>query len=157
MSSFSLERGNNESYTTLSPHTGMKIIEHGESWEEANGQFKCSGTLVVYEFDGHLYHAHSKSRYLDLAKIKIEELMDRINIPIGAYSPLFVPTLTSLDPAPVDCYIKRPRLTSYDRVHNSTYPYQISDDLLAEAKTCEIFNHHPHPNVARYIPWLSSP
>ena len=129
----------------------MEIVERGEVFEEVDGQFTCSGTLVVYESDGHLYHAHSKSRYPDLAEIKMEELRDRINMPIDAYSPLLESTLTVLDPPPVDCYIKRPRLISYDRVRNSACPAQVSDDLLAEAKTCEILKHHLHPNLARYL------
>lgn len=138
-------------YAASSTWTGIEIIEHGKSFEKIDGQFKCFGTLVFYKSDGHVYHAHSKTRHLDRAKIKTEELMDRINKPIGAYSPLFESSLTAFGPPPTDCHIKRPRLISYDRVHNGACPYQISDQFLAEARMCGILKHQPHPNVAQYL------
>ncbi len=135
------------------PHlTRMEILEQNECFEEVDGQFECTGTLAVYKSGDDIFHAYSKSRYRNSAEIKTEESVDIIKIPPSACCPLFRSIFKAgPDPLPDDYYIKRPALISYDRICNSTNPYQISDSVLAEVQICETLKQHPHPNIARYL------
>ena len=69
----------------------------------------------------------------------------------NTYCPLFEPTLIALDTPPIDCFIKRHCLTSYDRVLTNISPSRVFRDLLADVGICKILKRHPHPNIARYL------
>lgn len=129
----------------------MEVLETAESFEEVDEEYKFSQTLIVYRMDNRIYHALSQARY-SATKVNIECLTDKIQVPIAAYQPLFPPNLTRApDPLPVDSYVKRPRLISYDRLRNSSRPTHIADQVLKEAEVCEILQRHPHPNIAKYL------
>lgn len=51
------------------------------------------------------------------------------------------------NPIPVDTYVKRPSLISYDEKDSTS----ISELMLEEARICEILREHPHPNIAQYL------
>jgi serine/threonine protein kinase len=138
---------------TLPPHDRhVDVLEMNEAFEEVNGLFGFAGTLVVYQADGKLYHAVSKARYSSPSEVKAEHLKDIINIPVSAYSPPASSELTRApDPLPRDCYVKKPRLISYDRICRGPRPELIAESVLAEAKVCEQLMRHPHPNVATYL------
>lgn len=130
----------------------MEILEKAESYEEVDGTYKFTHTLIVYRVNSDIYHALSKARYSPTAEIKMEQLTNKTLIPIAAYSPLFLPCLTpASDPLPANSYIKCPRLISYDRHCNSGRPNQIAEQVLREAEICEILKRHSHPNIARYL------
>lgn len=48
----------------------MEVIEHGESYEEIDGDFKFAGTLVVYREGGKIYHAVTELRCQSAADVK---------------------------------------------------------------------------------------
>lgn len=88
-----------------------------EAFEEVDGSFECTGTLVVYETGDSLHHALSRARHSSPLEVKLEHLINYVPIPISAYSPLFPPDFTHApDLPPQNCHIKTPRLIiSYDR------------------------------------------
>lgn len=127
----------------------MELLESGESYEEIDGEFRYTKTLVVYGFENNIYHAISKSR---MTEIKMDELTNVVLIPATAYCPLFPSNFTRApDPLPSNCYVKRPKLLSYDRIDNNCNSLQIHERVLREAETCESLKLHPHSNVAQYL------
>jgi len=138
---------------TLPPHDWhVDVLEMNEAFEEVNGLFGFAGTLVVYQADGEVYHAVSKARYSSPSEVKAEHLKNVANIPVSAYKPPASSELTRApDPLPPDCYVKKPRLISYDRIRRGPRPDLIAESVLAEAKVCEQLMRHPHPNVATYL------
>ncbi|KAK3349520.1 hypothetical protein B0T25DRAFT_610305 [Lasiosphaeria hispida] len=75
-----------------------------------------------------------------------------VHIPVSAYHPPASSELTRApDPLPPDCYVKKPRLISYDRIRRGSRPDLIAEFVLAEAKVCEQLMRHPHPNFATYL------
>lgn len=137
----------------LPPHDQhVDVLEMNEAFEEVDGLFGFAGTLVVYQADGEVYHAVSKARYSSPSEVKPEHLKNLVNIPVSAYNPPASSELTRVpDPLPRDCYVKKPRLISYDRIRRGSRPNDIADSVLAEAKVCELLMRHPHPNVATYL------
>lgn len=130
----------------------MEVLERGESFEEINGNFQYAYTLIVYRFDDNVFHAITKSRCRFTAKVKTEDLLNVVLIPTASYCPHFQSNFTQApDPLPPNCYIKRPRLLSYDRIHNTPSVSRISERVLREAEVCEILKLHPHPNIAQYL------
>jgi serine/threonine protein kinase len=128
-----------------------EVLESSETFEEVDGVYRYAGTLVVYRADNNLYHGRMKSRS-SLTKIRIEDVTNITLIPTAAYKPLCPSTFTQApSPLPSNCFIKRPRLISYDRVLSSDNPYQIADRVLQECQTCEFLKKHPHPNIAEYL------
>lgn len=143
---------------TLPPHDQhVDVLEMNGAFEEVDGVFEFAGTLVVYQAHGEVYHAISKARYSSSSEVEAEHLMGIVNIPVSAYNP---PASSELmrapDPLPRDCYVKKPRLISYDRIRQGPRPDDIADSVLAEAKVCELLMRHPHPNVATYLGCLVS-
>jgi serine/threonine protein kinase len=124
-----------------------------EAYEEIDGSFGFTGTLVVYKNgSGDLYHAVSNYRYSSSADVKLEHLNNATAIPAPAYSPLFPSDFTlAPDPLPRGCYVKKPRLISYDRVCKGPEQDGIAQSLLQEAAVCELLKQHPHPNIASYL------
>ncbi|KAF2803007.1 uncharacterized protein BDZ99DRAFT_548402 [Mytilinidion resinicola] len=129
----------------------IEVLETAESFREVDREYKFSHTLIVYRMDNGIYHALSQAR-CSTTKVDNQCLTDNIQVPIAAYQPLFPPGLTRApDPLPVDSYVKRPRLISYNRLRNSRRPTYIADQVLKEAEVCEIVERHPYPNIAKYL------
>lgn len=127
----------------------MELLECGESYEEIDGEFRYAKTLVVYEFENNFYHAISNAR---MTEIKMDELINAVLIPVTAYCPPFPSNFTRApDPLPINCFVKRPKLLSYDRIYHNCNSMQIHERVLREAETCESLRLHPHSNVAQYL------
>ncbi|KAK2055767.1 serine/threonine-protein kinase [Colletotrichum caudatum] len=134
------------------PTTCVEILDMTEAFEEDDGEYKFAGTLIVYTDGKTIYHGVSKDRGLVASELSISQLTNKIRIPTTAYSPAFPPTYTQApDPLPPNTYIKKPSLLSYDRIHRGTLPNNIADNVLAEVQICELLEHNPHPNIARYL------
>lgn len=141
----------------MSPHPPpptepIEVLEMNEVLEEVNGSYACIGTLVVYRTRDGLHHARLNGRHSSPSVIKVEQLINPVPIPISAYCPLFPSGFTHApDLSPQDCYIKKPRLISYDRASQRSRPNEIAESVLHEASICELLKHHPHPNIATYL------
>ncbi|KAJ2894094.1 uncharacterized protein MKZ38_007933 [Zalerion maritima] len=130
----------------------VEVLEMNEAFEEVDGCFRFTGTLVVYRLHGDVYHAVSKARYSSRSELKAEHLINDIVIPTSAYHPPFSSEFTRApDPLPYNSYVKRPRLISYDRIRRGSRPNHIADSVLMEVEVCEILKRHPHPNIATYL------
>ncbi|KAK3393498.1 hypothetical protein B0H63DRAFT_516685 [Podospora didyma] len=93
-----------------------------------------AGTLIVYQIGNDLHHASSKACYTSTSQVEVERLSNDILIPASAYSPLFPSGFTRApDPLPQNCYIKKPGLTSYDRISKESQPDHIAESVLLEA------------------------
>ncbi|KAJ5159178.1 uncharacterized protein N7500_008829 [Penicillium coprophilum] len=129
----------------------LEILEMNEVFEDINGSFGFAGTLLVYRMNGQLYHGMLKARSYPSTMVNPADLTNIIQIPFSAYSPLYAMELTRAhDPLPKDTHVKRPQLNSYDQISQSPHPNAIAESMLAEAKVCELFLQHPHPNIAKY-------
>ncbi|KAL2128420.1 hypothetical protein VTI74DRAFT_9206 [Chaetomium olivicolor] len=135
-----------------SPTEHIDVLEMNEAFEEVDGSFMFTGTLIVYKTGGDLHHAVSEARYSSPSEVKLEHLNNDVLIPVSAYSPLFPSSFTRApDPPPQNCYIKKPRLISYDRIRQGSQPNHIAESVLLEAAACEFLKQHPHPNIATYL------
>lgn len=141
------------STTPTPPNELIEVLEMNEAYEDIDGTFGFTGTLVVYkDCGGDLYHAVSNHRHSSPAEVKLEHLNNATAIPASAYSPLFPSDFTlAPDPLPPGCYVKKPRLISYDRVCEGPKPDGIAQSVLQEAGVCELLKQHPHPNIASYL------
>lgn len=128
----------------------IEVLEQSENFEDIEGEYKFLNTLVVYRQGRHLFHALSNSR--STTGINVNDLTDKIHIPLTVYCPPFPSNFTRA-PASLSrsYYIKRPRLSSYDRVRDSSNPNQISERVLGEVEVCETLKRRPHPNVTQYL------
>lgn len=70
------------------------VLEMNEAYEEVDGSYKFTGTLIVYRAGGNVYHAVSKIRCSSPSKVKAEHLINNLLIPVPAYSPPFSPQFT---------------------------------------------------------------
>ncbi|KAK0621579.1 hypothetical protein B0T17DRAFT_534474, partial [Bombardia bombarda] len=142
-----------------SPSAHVDVLQMREAYEEVDGAFTFTGTLVVYRSGGDLHHAFSKARrYSSPSDVKVEDLSNHILIPASAYSPLFPSGFTRApDPLPQNCHIKKPSLMSYNRVCQGSQPNRIAEAVLQEAAVCELLKQHPHPNIATYLGCQVSP
>ncbi|KAK1973648.1 serine/threonine-protein kinase [Colletotrichum cereale] len=132
--------------------TRFEILDKSEAFEDVDGEFKFTKTLVVYGDGKNIYHAVSKARSSELSNLSINQLTTKVLIPATAYSPLFVPTFTRApDPLPSNTYVKKPSLLSYDRIHQGLLKNNIADNVLAEVQVCELLKQNSHPNIARYL------
>ncbi|KAK1246250.1 hypothetical protein MKX08_000052 [Trichoderma sp. CBMAI-0020] len=122
----------------------MDVLEINEAFEDVDGQYQFTGTLVVYRDGDDIYHGLSKGRHASPSDIRREHLSHSILIPVSAYMPLFPSNFSRApDPLPCDIFAKRPSLISYDGYHHGLQPNCIADNVLREA--------NPHPNIAEYI------
>lgn len=130
----------------------IDVLEMNEAFEEVDGRFDFSGTLIVYQVNSELHHAFSKAHYSSPSEANANHFRNDIRIPVSAYSPLFPFDLT---PAPAsipnDASIKRPRLIGYDRICKEPQPNLIAESLLEEAYICELLMEQRHPNIASYL------
>lgn len=130
----------------------IKVLEMNEAYEEIDGSFRFTTTLVVYKTGGNLYHAVSEARYSSPSEVKVDHLSNHVLIPVSAYSPLFPSGFTRApDPPPRNCHIKKSRLISYDRDRQGSQPNLIAESVLLETAVCEFLKPHPHPNIAKYL------
>lgn len=131
----------------------VRVLEMNEAYEEVDGSFEFTMTLIVYQTaGGDLYHAVSKARYSSPSDVKVEHLSNKILIPVSAYAPLFPSGFTRApDPLPEHCHIKKPQLISYDRIRQGSRPDDIAASVLQEAAVCELLKQQPHPNIAPYL------
>lgn len=130
----------------------LEVLEMNEIFEESDGLYQFAGTFIVYRAESNLYHAVLKARYSSPANINPEDLSNIVQIPVSAYNPRYSSELSRApDPLPEDCFVKKPRLTSYDRVYKGPQPNAIAESVLAEARICELLMRHPHPNIATYL------
>lgn len=139
--------------TQPTPYQQLEVLERNEVYEDSNEGFQFAGTLVVYQMKGDLYHAMLKGRrHSSPSNVNAEDVENIIQIPSSAYNPKF---LVEFTPAPQtlpgSCFVKRPQLISYDRISRGPRPDSIAEDLLGEARICELLKRHPHPNVATYL------
>ncbi|RCI07917.1 hypothetical protein L249_5886 [Ophiocordyceps polyrhachis-furcata BCC 54312] len=135
-----------------SPSENFDVIETNEAFEEIDGIFQFTATLVVYQRGNNVYHAVSKARYSAPTEILGEHLNHDLLIPVSAYCPPWRPEFTRApDPLPLNTHIKTPRLISFDRLHQSPQPNYIADTILNEVGVCEVLKQNPHPNIARYL------
>ncbi|RDA83126.1 hypothetical protein CP532_2729 [Ophiocordyceps camponoti-leonardi (nom. inval.)] len=138
--------------TPPSPSEKFDVIETNEAFEEIDGIFQFTATLVVYQRGDDMYHAASKVRYSAASEILGEDLHDNLLIPVSAYCPPWRPEFTlAPDPRPLNSHIKTPRLISFDRLYRSEQPNYIADSILNEVEVCEVLRQNPHRNVARYL------
>ncbi|KAF2419688.1 serine/threonine-protein kinase [Tothia fuscella] len=126
-----------------------RVLESSEIFEEVDGVYAYTGTLIVYQAGKNLYHGRMICRS-SLTEIRIEDATNITLIPTAAYRPLCPPTFTQAS-SPSNCFVKRPGLISYDRVLSSDNPYQIAEQVLQECQTCEFLKKHPHPNIAECL------
>ncbi|KND89403.1 Mitogen-activated protein kinase 8 [Tolypocladium ophioglossoides CBS 100239] len=139
--------------STSPPGEHFNVIETNEAFEEVDGTFQFTGTLVVYRAGNDVYHAISKARYSAPSEIRGEHRNYNLLIPVSAYSPPCRPEFTRA-PDPLPCnthWIKTPRLISYDRLHQGPQPNYIADSVLTEVEVCEVLKRNPHSNIARYL------
>jgi serine/threonine protein kinase len=141
-------------FTSLSE---KKILEVVERYDEVNGRFPLTGIVVVYRFNNVIFHTLVQG----VRKPPANELQRLVAIlpdhgtviPPESYAPLF-PTDGSLLKAPnllpANTFIKRPRLTGFDRNVDQGHPNAIAEAIMSEAKVCQILRHNPHPNIAEY-------
>ena len=130
----------------------MELLEMNEIVEECDGQFQYADTLIVYRADSNIYHAALKGRSSSPTNIKQEDLRNIVQIPVSAYCPRYTSDVSKApDPIPEDCFLKKPRLISYDRVYKGPQPNSIAESVLAEARVCERLRQNPHPNIATYL------
>ncbi|EED21220.1 conserved hypothetical protein [Talaromyces stipitatus ATCC 10500] len=130
----------------------IDVLEMNEVFEEVDGRFDFSGTLIVYQVNSELHHAFSKARYSSPSEVNAKHFRSDIRIPVSAYNPLFPFNLTRApDSIPNDAFIKRPRLISYDRICEGPQSNLIAESLLREAYVCELLTEHMHPNIASYL------
>lgn len=130
----------------------VDVLEKSERYEEVDGHFKFTGTIVVYRKDNNLYHAISESRFSSTSDVRADHLTNSILVPAVAYCPPFSPHfMRAAEPLPGDCFVKRPSLTSYDKIYQDPQPTSLADQFLAEVKLYEILKQHPHPNIVTYL------
>lgn len=136
----------------------IEIMEVAERWDEVEGRFPFTGTVVVYRSLDQVFHCllHGAQRpqpseYPTLLPLLSASLATLI--PPDAYAPVFQ-TDGSLSrvsaPFPADVFVKRPSLGSFDRYVAMARPNDIASAILNEARVGEILKHNLHPNVARY-------
>lgn len=130
----------------------LETLENCEGYEDSDGGFQFAGTLVLYRLNGLLYHGRLNGRYTAPSDINAEDIMNAKRIPTSAYNPKFSIQFT-LAPETLlgSCYIKKPQLISYARISEGPQPNLIAEDVLKEARVCEILVQHPHPNIATYL------
>ena len=134
-----------------SPDQRLHVLEMNEFFEERDGKFKFVGTLIVYEAENGLHHAVVEDRYTS-SVIHAGLLKNDIPIPLSAYCPEFPSEFTlAPEPLPVNSYLKRAPLISYDRIRDGPQPDWIAKSVLMEAEICEILKKYPHPNIATYL------
>lgn len=131
----------------------FEILDKSEAFEDVDGEFKFTKTLVVYRDSKNIYHAVSEAHSSELSKnLSINQLTTKVVIPVTAYSPLFVPTFTQApNPLPLNTYVKKPRLLSYNRIHYSLLEDNIADNILTKIQVCKLLKQNSHPNIARYL------
>lgn len=136
------------------PPSPIVVLSTTESYEEINGSFTFTGTLIIYQTPaGALHRAFSPTRHPSPSAIKVQHLTNIIPIPVSAYSPSFPPSGLTRAPdlLPPNSHVKKPCLTSYDRILKGPNPNAIADALLEEAQVCELLKRNPHPNIAAYL------
>lgn len=140
------------STATESPGSHIDILDTREAFEEVEGDFRFTKTLVVYKSGEDIYHAAVPSSEVVSPEISEAQLTNKVLVPAAAYRPPFFHAFTRApDPLPGNIYIKTPSLLSYDRIRNSSLPNQIADDVLNEVRICELLKESPHPNLAKYV------
>ena len=136
----------------MADNSYIDVLELNEAFEEVDGRYEFSGTLIVYQVNSELHHAISKARYSSPSQVNADHFRNDIRIPVSAYSPLFPFDFT---PAPAsmpnDAFIKRPRLISYDQICKGPHPNFIAESVLKEAYICELLMEQRHPNIASYF------
>ncbi len=138
--------------STTSPGDHVDVLENHEAFEEVDGRFQFTGTLVVYRANNDIYHAVSKARYRSSSEIRAGHLTKVLLIPVSAYRPSFPSNFTRVpDPLLPSCHIKKPPLFDYDRIRQGPHPNRIMESILREVGVCEILKRHPHPNIATYL------
>lgn len=134
------------------PSEQFDVIETNQAFKKIDGIFQFTATLVVYQKDNDLFHAVSKERYSAPSEIRGEHLSHNLLIPVSAFCPLWRPEFTRApNPLPNNTYIKTPRLTSIDWLHEGPQPNYIADSILNEVEVCEVLTRNPHPNIVRYL------
>ena len=127
------------------------VLEMNEVFEDVDGRFDFSGTLIVYQVNSELHHAFSKDRYSSRSDVNAKHFRNDIQIPISAYNPSFPSELTRApNSIQAESFVKKPRLISYDQIHEGPRPMLIAESLLREAKVCELLINCKHPNLATY-------
>lgn len=138
--------------TTALPNQHIDVREVNEAFEEVEGCFQFTKTLIVYQNGRDLHHAVSTARYSSPSEIRTEHFINDILIPFSAYNPPFSSEFTRVsNPSLHDYFVKRPRLISYDRICQRSQPTSIADSVLREVETCELLKRHPHPNIVPYF------
>lgn len=136
------------------PPSPIVVLSTTEPYEEIDGLFTFTGTIIIYETPaGALHHAFSPARHPTPSAIQLHHLTNITPIPVSAYNPPFPPSglMRAPEPLPPNSHVKKPCLTSYDRIRKRPHPNAIADALLQEAKVCERVKRHPHPNIAVYL------
>jgi serine/threonine protein kinase len=134
------------------PNQQLELLESRETYEDSNEGFQFAGTLMVYQLNGFLYHAMLKGRYSSPSSLNAEDLMNVKQIPASAYNPKFSVGFTAApEMVPNGCYVKKPRLISYDLISEGPRPNSIAEDVLKEVRVYELLMMHPHPNIATYL------
>ncbi|KXH28617.1 serine/threonine-protein kinase [Colletotrichum nymphaeae SA-01] len=130
----------------------IDILDKREAFEEVEGVFKFTKTVIIFKSGEEIYHAAVPSSEPVSSELSETQLINKLLVPTAAYKPPFSCTFTRApDPLPTDTYIKTPSLLSYDQIHNGPQPNQIADDVLNEVRICELLRESPHPNLAKYI------
>ncbi|KAJ5162923.1 uncharacterized protein N7500_004753 [Penicillium coprophilum] len=134
------------------PNQQLELLESRETYEDSNEGFQFRGTLMVYQLNGFLYHAMLKGRYSSPSSLNAEDLMNVKQIPASAYNPRYSVEFTAApEMLPNSCYVKKPRLISYDLISEGPRPNSIAEDVLKEARVYELLMRHPHHNIATYL------
>jgi serine/threonine protein kinase len=128
----------------------LKVLEKNEVYEDSDEGFHFAATLVVYQLNGHLYHAKLKSRHS--TNINPEDLENITRIPFSAYNPEFSSEFTPVPKTlPDGLYVKKPFSINWDRISQGPRPNMIAEDVLKEARIYELLLQSPHPNIATYL------
>ncbi|KAL2177742.1 uncharacterized protein P884DRAFT_18555 [Thermothelomyces heterothallicus CBS 202.75] len=120
-----------------SPSEHIDVLEMNEAFEEVDGSFEFTGTLLVYKAGGDLHHAVSKARYSSPSEVKVEHLNNDVLIPVSAYSPLFPPGFTRCTRAPATKLSHQKASADILRSNSPRVPAE-SDRRVRSLRSCSL-------------------
>lgn len=130
----------------------IEVLESSERYEEIDGRYQFTKSIVVLRVRGQLYHGKMDGRLLKNSQVDRKDVHDIIPIPNNAHRPQLqsfiskVPLLVS-----ADYYIKRPSLLGYDGLRRHGESNQIAQRVLDEVLVYEQLRISPHPNLVTYL------
>lgn len=127
----------------------MEICEQNEAFIEEDGDLVFDHTkIIVKGKEDEYFYARVQHRHVDRPSDIDLSALDLIKIPIDNVWPKLSPNLTQAPtPLPNNSYLKQPSLLYYGDTNASL---RFDEQILNEAKVCEVLKQNPHPNIATY-------